>query len=295
MKDRYFQILGLNNQASEQEIKRAYRKLVLKYHPDKDPSELAQKKFLIIQEAYEILTNQREIRVRKSYSYQDYSVKSTAPRKTKPNISVEEKKKRFEEAQKLFKEQKAREFEENERFYKVISEGKLWNRFRIILVLCTFLSAVFLLDNFLPRRFEKDVIVRSNKNYAFQGLLGSKVMPIETAKNGKMWIDRTMYFRVLDHGNCYVEKTFWLNDITKVWTIDYEGNWIEDDTDFSVTRSFPLTPIILIIPLLTYMLKSRTIIYSFLFHTSLYFYSIILVLLLYSNDRWAHLITLGFL
>ncbi len=54
----YYQILGVSKQANEKEIKRAYRKLAQKYHPDKNPgNKTAEEKFKTINEAYEVLGN----------------------------------------------------------------------------------------------------------------------------------------------------------------------------------------------------------------------------------------------
>jgi len=53
----YFSILGLENGTVKGEIKRAYRQLAKKYHPDINPSPDAHDKFIEITEAYEILMN----------------------------------------------------------------------------------------------------------------------------------------------------------------------------------------------------------------------------------------------
>jgi len=60
----YYEVLGVPRTASEQEIKSAYRKLALKYHPDRNPSDkVAEDKFKEAAEAYAVLadTDKRHI------------------------------------------------------------------------------------------------------------------------------------------------------------------------------------------------------------------------------------------
>src|SRR5438046_575557 len=52
----YYEILGVARAAKEEEIKKAYRKLARKYHPDLNPNnKQSEEKFKEIQEAYEVL------------------------------------------------------------------------------------------------------------------------------------------------------------------------------------------------------------------------------------------------
>ncbi|MFW5659651.1 MAG: DnaJ domain-containing protein, partial [Bacteroidota bacterium] len=54
----YYEVLGVDKGADQKEIKKAYRRLARKYHPDRNPDDdSAAEKFREVSEAYEILTD----------------------------------------------------------------------------------------------------------------------------------------------------------------------------------------------------------------------------------------------
>src|SRR4030067_170245 len=61
----YYEILGVGKNASDEEIKRVYRKLAMKYHPDRNPNKKdAEERFKEINEAYAVLSDKEK---RKQY------------------------------------------------------------------------------------------------------------------------------------------------------------------------------------------------------------------------------------
>jgi curved DNA-binding protein len=79
----YYEILGVSRAAKEEEIKKSYRKLARKYHPDLNPNnKQAEEKFKEIQEAYEVLGDQEK---RKKYDQLGANWKNGADFTPPPN------------------------------------------------------------------------------------------------------------------------------------------------------------------------------------------------------------------
>lgn len=80
----YYKILGLHSNASKKEIKKAYRKLALKFHPDKNKNPNAHEKFIEINEAYLILFDDE---ARKKYDREYSRFKKEKPFETKTDFT----------------------------------------------------------------------------------------------------------------------------------------------------------------------------------------------------------------
>jgi curved DNA-binding protein len=76
MADDYYQILGIQKTADPEEIKKSYRKLALKYHPDKNPNNpTAEEKFKKISEAYAVLSDKEKRKQYDSFGSDQFSQK----------------------------------------------------------------------------------------------------------------------------------------------------------------------------------------------------------------------------
>jgi len=65
----YYEVLGVNKDSKKEDIKKAYRKLVKKYHPDVNKEANAEEKFKEVQEAYEVLSDDTKRQAYNQYGH----------------------------------------------------------------------------------------------------------------------------------------------------------------------------------------------------------------------------------
>lgn len=79
-KKEYYKVLGVNKDAKGPEIKKAYRRLARKYHPDVNPGDKgAEEKFKEIQEAYDVLSDEKKRKVFDRFGYYADNLDADAP------------------------------------------------------------------------------------------------------------------------------------------------------------------------------------------------------------------------
>jgi hypothetical protein len=149
LKIKYLKILGLSPNANEEAIKKAYRKLVMKYHPDKNLEAATHEKFLTIVEAYEYLTSDHtEASFQKNESERSFS------RKYNRELTPEEIEQRIQRAKDYAKIKNFKEQNINKLGYYQLKHSFI-NRLSIITAILSLLVASTLAtDNLLLSTYE---------------------------------------------------------------------------------------------------------------------------------------------
>lgn len=304
----YFDILGIPPTKNEKLIKRAYRKKAMKYHPDRNPSIEAKEKFIQVTEAYDKLllilahsNNQQTANTTHSQSNTRHTTSTrsntrggqkSATQQSYQRTKANPREERVNEARQRYENMKRREAEEDKRYFHNITTGKNWKRFKIIMLACTFMSLLISLDAlYFSTQTIPSKIVNKEAFKAHRGSNSRSTTPVIFENGQKAWIPLDFVF--MEKSNfIYLERTPIFKDIKYVKIYSY-NRWHYYTPDFSLMSTFPIIPLVLLIPLFTFFIKAETIYFSVLYHTSVKFMPVFLIVLLISNDRWAHLITLG--
>ena len=76
----YYQILGVKKDAKADEIKKSYRRLARKFHPDVNPNDkVAEEKFKEVQEAYDVLSDEKKRKVFDRFGYYHENLDADSP------------------------------------------------------------------------------------------------------------------------------------------------------------------------------------------------------------------------
>lgn len=165
---KYYQILGLKPGASKDEIKRAYRRMAMKYHPDVNPSPDARKKFTQILEAYEYLTGTRK-QQQKVFTEAEQERFYDLMRKAAEERAKAKYRERVRQFRKQREEQQSKEYQKGIilLFAVIIIGIGIWQGYRFYFNLMV---------NGSPVRTEAEVVGIANKRVIYQFMIGDSLV-----------------------------------------------------------------------------------------------------------------------
>ena len=287
---KYYSILGLSNNASNEEIRKKYRKLVMLYHPDKNPDLTAQAKFLEITQAYNILINKVEIPVQEPKAQPTRHTRdqqtNTATKKTKEEL--------LKAARIRFQEQQKQKHLHNERYYQNLTKGKKWNFFKISAFISFGFGILILIDTLLPHRFEKDLVTHYNSNDVIQ-TSGDKIL-IKTQNDHTYFVnvEKWEYKYLYTTGTTiFIEQSFILHQAYKIHSLT-KTNYKTFRVEYSMGQLSLLFAIFFSIPFITYIFRRNSTLFVIMYKVCLYVINGAFVITLYTDKRYLHLVTLGF-
>ncbi len=277
-KSRYYKILGLPNTASEEDVRKKYRLLAMKYHPDKNPTDSAQERFIEITEAYEILTGKRPFK-------SDVSI----------NLKTEQqdKEERVKAAQQRYRDQLLREHLENERYYQTLISGRRWKTIRFSAAFGALLSLFLILDYFLPHHLEQDEVTHYKRNVTSQSGMGS-IGLVKTRKDNYYWLSGINYTLYGEVRKVYVE-TSWIFHNPIALHAQSKFGYHHYKVRFNFYSLSWLLIILFLIPLFTVWYKRKEVSFTFFYMLSYYGINALMLIYLVTGNRWAHIVTLGFI
>jgi hypothetical protein len=287
---KYYNILGLPNNASNEEIRKKYRKLVMLYHPDKNPDLTAQAKFLEITQAYNILINKVEIPI------QERKTEPTRHKRDQQQASNTKKSKEeiLKAARFRFQEQQKQKALHNQRFYQNLTKGAKWNFFKISAFICFGFGILILVDTLLPHRFEKDLVTHYNSNDVIQ-TSGDKIL-IKTQNDHTYFVnvEKWEYKYLYTTGTTiFIEQSFILHQAYKIHSLT-KTNYKTFRVEYSMGQLSLLFAIFFSIPFITYIFRRNSTLFVIMYKVCLYVINGAFVITLYTDKRYLHLVTLGF-
>lgn len=277
-------ILGLSPDSSEIEIRKAFKKLALKYHPDVNPSAAANEQFLAIKRAMEtLLAPEPAIQVDES---------KRPSRKSSGTESAEEIQERLKQARERFQRQQAYKQQQNDAYFNKLTNGLRWRLFKTVALVGLFLSLFMSLETILPHHFEEDVLLGCSKaNYS--GISKRHITAIELENRGRYYTNFNRGIWVSTYPEVTIETTWFLHTPIYMYnTDDFER--YRTDFDFHSGSIHWGLVVLFLVPLMTWFYKRKTLYFVMLYHFSLWIIGSIVLYQLFTQERLLHIISLGF-
>lgn len=278
MRGSAYKLFGLNPGASEEEIRKRYRELVKKFHPDVNKNPRAEEKFIEIQAAYEELMQEPEAELDIDHPAEPtFQEEYTAYR---------------EHARQQFQARKKKENEELEKLYVRLQTGPIHLLHRIIALVSVVVLFALCLDLILPNQ-RVSAVITSYSTEVYHSMNGNLVSLAKTNQGESFFL------------NAFSNRFFDINpfiEIKKTAIFHQSVSVLSSSNEFlqeiPIHLSFYWAQFVLfpffIIPVIFLIYRKKDAFFIMGSYFTRYASGTLLLYFLISQDRWYHLLTLGF-
>ncbi|NBR13246.1 MAG: J domain-containing protein [Crocinitomicaceae bacterium] len=279
--NRYYDILGLPQNATEKEIRKRYKELAKKFHPDRNPSPDADKMFIAINHAYQQLLTPSSV---KSTTF------SNAP--TEEELRAKQEEIYREKARKFTRNKLKQEHEAQLLFYKKLRNGKLWLAFKGVTFLCFFVVVLMVADVFLPSIKEQELVTGYSKQ-VFNSSSENEVCLIETKSGKRLFLNQNSNLDFNYIPFFTLETTRIFKHPTRAHKNSYFSS-SEIPVHFTFYWAQSVIWILFLVPIVFLFYKKDDVFFAIGHYYTRYVSGSLLIYFLVTENRWLHLLTLGF-
>jgi hypothetical protein len=280
-----YKTLGVEPNASPAAIRKAYRTLVKKYHPDKNPNQAAAAKFIEIQAAYEQITNgdaglePEAVEQKYRATQQQY------------DQDLEAYKQQRAAAREKLRQQKLKEEAYKINYLQQLKSGKirLWHKAAAYLGLLLFF--VVWLDYFLPSK-QDPLQAHAYGIHAYGSVDGHMVQLFKSTDGRAFWVSDYLSQNLPKVQGLSAIETPWLHQVKALRFNDglYE---LTTPIHFSFYWAQIWVSLLFLVPFLSWHFASADIIFVAGSFVSRYAILALMIWFLMSENRYLHLLSLG--
>lgn len=282
-----YKILGVHTDASPEEIRKAYRALVKKYHPDKNPKKEAAALFIEIQNAYEQICS--------GSTQLDPNTVAQKYRDTQEQYDrdLAAYKKQRAAAREKLREQKRKEAAYQLHYLNKLKSGYVGRWHLIVAYLGLLLFLVVWIDFLLPAQ-QQPIIVDSYGIHTYESIDGHHVQLLKSADNRAFWVSDYLSQNLPKVQNLTVIATPWLHQV-KALQFNEGAYQLTTPVHFSFYWAQIWISFLFLLPIVSWYFASADIIFVAGSFLSRYAIFAVILWFLISENRYLHLLSLGYL
>jgi hypothetical protein len=282
-----YKILGVHTDASPEEIRKAYRALVKKYHPDKNPKKEAAALFIEIQNAYEQICSGSP-----QLDPNTVAQKYRATQEQYDRDLAAYKKQRAAAREKL-REQKRKEAADQLHYLNKLKSGYIGRWHLIVAYLGLLLFLVVWIDFLLPAQ-RQPIIVDSYGIHTYESIDGHHVQLLKSTDNRSFWVSDYLSQNLPKVQNLTVIATPWLRQV-KALQFNAGAYQLTTPVHFSFYWAQIWISFLFLLPIVSWYLASADIIFVAGSFLSRYAIFAVILWFLISENRYLHLLSMGYL